>query len=245
VFVDEGNEFLATEDFASAIKKTDNYYVLVTRENLYNIPYSVDEIYQIKTSGKYGNVKRTYNSFKKVYGNTHTNELSLNAYETILTEDSKSGHQFFEHISKQNGINCISADGKSNVLTNILKLVKESANRILVVADGSAFGSEMSKVYQYQQMNSNAVTLYLPESFEWVLLKSNILGQNQSSINEILENPSNYIKSEEYFSWEQFFTALLIDTTKNTYMQYKKSHLSAFYLQNEVVNKIIEFIENS
>ena len=41
VFIDEGNAFVGTEEFASAVKASDNYFVLITRENLYNLPYSV------------------------------------------------------------------------------------------------------------------------------------------------------------------------------------------------------------
>ncbi len=32
VFIDEGNEFITTVDFADKIQKTDNYYVIVTRK---------------------------------------------------------------------------------------------------------------------------------------------------------------------------------------------------------------------
>ena len=39
---------------------TDNYYVLITRENLYNLPYSVEEIYGIRTSGRHGTLKQSY-----------------------------------------------------------------------------------------------------------------------------------------------------------------------------------------
>ena len=42
IFVDEENTFINTEEFASAIQNSDNYYVLITRENLYNLPYSVE-----------------------------------------------------------------------------------------------------------------------------------------------------------------------------------------------------------
>ena len=45
VFVDENNDFLPSHEFAASIRDTDNYYVLVTREDLPNLPYSVDEIY--------------------------------------------------------------------------------------------------------------------------------------------------------------------------------------------------------
>ena len=41
VFIDEGNEFVNSEDFAKAIRGTDNYYIIVTREALHQLPYSV------------------------------------------------------------------------------------------------------------------------------------------------------------------------------------------------------------
>ena len=52
VFIDEGNEFVLSDDFASAIRNTDNYYVIVTREGIPSLPYSVEEIYGIRDSGK-------------------------------------------------------------------------------------------------------------------------------------------------------------------------------------------------
>lgn len=69
VFIDEGNRFISTVEFASLIKKTDNYYILVTREGLENLPYSVDEIYGIHTSGKYADLKQIYHEFYHIYTN--------------------------------------------------------------------------------------------------------------------------------------------------------------------------------
>ena len=54
VFIDEGNTFVKAEEFAGVIQNTDNYYVIVSRESLPALPYSVEEIYGIRTSGKYG-----------------------------------------------------------------------------------------------------------------------------------------------------------------------------------------------
>ena len=34
-----------------------------------------------------------------------------------------------------------------------------------------------------------------------------------------------YIESSEFFSWERYFTKLLIEQTKGTYLKYKKSRL--------------------
>ena len=56
---------MATDDFADAVKHSDNYYVIVTRESLPALPYSVDEIYGIKSSGKYGTLQKTYQEFSK------------------------------------------------------------------------------------------------------------------------------------------------------------------------------------
>lgn len=50
VFVDEDSRFLKTKDFAKRIRNSNNYYVLITRENLPALPYSVEEIYGIHCS---------------------------------------------------------------------------------------------------------------------------------------------------------------------------------------------------
>lgn len=59
VFIDEENEFVRSDDFAREIQKTDNYYVIISRESLPSLPYSVDEIYGIRTSGKYGTLRQS------------------------------------------------------------------------------------------------------------------------------------------------------------------------------------------
>lgn len=56
LFIDEENVFIRSEEFASEIKESDNYFVIITRENLYNLPYSVEEIYGLHSSGKYQNI---------------------------------------------------------------------------------------------------------------------------------------------------------------------------------------------
>ena len=68
VFIDEGNRFVASAEFAKMIKGSDNYYVIVTREALDNLPYSVTEIYGIKSSGKYGFLEPVYHEMYRIYG---------------------------------------------------------------------------------------------------------------------------------------------------------------------------------
>ena len=91
VFIDEGNEFVKTKNFARAIQQTDNYYVIVTREGLPALPYSVEEVYGIRTSGKYGALKQSYHSFYRIYPDSMTENIKP---EKILTEDSNSGYHF-------------------------------------------------------------------------------------------------------------------------------------------------------
>lgn len=71
VFIDEGNRFVLSEEFAKQIKTTNNYYVIVTRERLENIPYSVEEIYGIRSSGKYGTLRQSCYEFYSIYNSSH------------------------------------------------------------------------------------------------------------------------------------------------------------------------------
>ena len=231
VFIDEGNEFVKTKDFARAIQQTDNYYVIVTREGLPALPYSVEEVYGIRTSGKYGSLKQSYHSFYRIYPDSTTEKIKP---EKILTEDSNSGYQFFDAVCTEHQMQCDTANGKSNVFS-YLKVHKDE--KILVIADGAAFGPEMDRVLQLVQTRKN-LALYLPESFEWLILSSGILKDAETT--QILQTPSGYIDSKEYFSWERYFTALLIEKAAGTYLNYTKKTLNKGYLSDSTKNAILE-----
>ena len=53
IFIDEGNRFLTSKKFAELIQKSDNYFVIATREKLPMRPYSVNEMYGFRKSGKF------------------------------------------------------------------------------------------------------------------------------------------------------------------------------------------------
>lgn len=235
VFIDEGNDFVMSDDFASAIQNTDNYYVIVTREGIPSLPYSVDEIYGIHDSGKYGTLKRTYNEFYHLYQTADFNYPVQS--EKVITEDSNSGFQFFSSICEKHGLICVSAQGKSNIFANIVNQLDE---KILVIADGAAFGSEMEKLVQLMKAHSNIV-LYLPESFEWIILKSGVIENHEMA--ERLEHPEDYIESKEFFSWERYFTAEIIRNTQDSYLKYSKKQLNPVYLQKRISNKILTIMK--
>lgn len=105
-----------------------------------------------------------------------------------------------------------------------------------MIADGAAFGSEMDKVMRLLKERKNAA-LYLPESFEWLILSSGVLKDNE--LKTILREPSDYIESSKYFSWERFFTSLLISRSKSTYLSYSKSVLNPSYLEESVMSAVV------
>ena len=233
VFVDEGSTFVSSLDFARAIQKTDNYYVLVTREDLSTLPYSVNAILELKkTTSRF---KRTYNKAYPIYDSLSASDVELGSVEKLLTEDANSGYQLFTKVGEKYGIVCIPAAGKDNIKQKIFPMKSE---KVLVIADGAAFGPQMNDIYRLMQEDNAKFSLYLPESLEWLLLKADLLGQ--PDIIEILQHPADFIESSEFFSWERFFTNLLEQRTKDiSYMRYDKAKLPEFYLQEENLEKII------
>ncbi len=232
VFIDEDNAFMRTYDFAHAARHSSNYYVLVAREALPQLPYSVDEIYGLKNtnraSSKYPAYSRVYASTYRIYtDDTFAGERP----QLVVVEDSNSGFDFFLALCKTSGVCCVSAHGK----TNIYDVVREADERdILVIADGAAFGPEMAFVYSLRRFKS--IKLFLPESFEWLVLRSGLFAD--AEVRQMLLNPADYIESGTFFSWEQFFTAELVERTKDTYLAYGKSKLNEAYLSEKSVQVI-------
>ena len=230
VFIDECNRFIKSEDFAVRVKESDNYFVIVTRDDLPNLPYSVKEIYGIRESGKYAGLKQVYNEFYCLYGDVEM--LELEQESLVIAEDSNAGFEFFSGLCDEK-IECISANGKSNVFK---ALQEHREERVLVIADGAAFGCEMEKVMQLIKIGRR-IALYLPESFEWLILNAGIF--DDSELKAILNAPSEYVDSQEFFSWERFFTDLLVKKSHGTYLQYNKRSLNKAYLQEKIKNKIV------
>lgn len=234
VFIEEGNDFVSSHDFAKKVKNSDNYYVLITREDLYELPYSINSIYEFVQVRGVNKLKERFKNIDKISTN------KLQSVDLILVEDSKSGYEFFQKYCIDNDKKCISSNGKTKVLSEIKKIKN---TKILVIADGAAFGAEISKIYDFNYSKSS-VYLFLPESFEWIILNSNVL--NNKKIAKILESPYDYIESKEFFSWENYFTSLLVNESKSKLNQeYSKNKLKKYYKSEKVFNKIISSIDRS
>lgn len=238
VFVDEDNAFMKSHEFAHAARRSSNYYVLVARESLPQLPYSVDEIYGLKNTNrsttKYPVYSRTYASTYRIYGKS---EFDGARPQVVIVEDSNSGFEFFAALCENSDIPCISACGKSNIYD--IALSREERD-ILVIADGAAFGPEMEFLTSLQRFKR--IKLFLPESFEWLVLKSGLFPDRNTQ--EMLRNPASYIESADFFSWEQFFTHELIEKTRDSYLAYNKSRLNEAYLDERARETIEEGLPN-
>ncbi len=57
------------KEFAETVKGADNYFVIVTRESLPQLSYSIEEVYALregKDFGKYRVPKRVYNEMYQI-----------------------------------------------------------------------------------------------------------------------------------------------------------------------------------
>lgn len=229
IFIDEGADFVKTYEFAKLISSSSNYYVIISRESLPQIPYSVDAVKKIVKNNRKP-------IFEKLYTDISVKDISDFNYDLILVEDSKSGLQFFENASKVFGVICKTTNGKTGIL-NVLEENKDK--KVLVVADAAALGSEIKALMKYKSLHENMVELFLPECFEWLILKSDIFKGNKE-IRAILRDPVKNIECSLYFSWERYFAELLSETTKDIpNLQYKKNKLAKGYKLKENTKKIL------
>lgn len=77
IFIDEGASFLRSQEFGEMVKGSDNYFVLITRDRLDQLPYSIEEIYGMRLAReqqKYPIAKRVYNELYQIY-NLKTDQI--------------------------------------------------------------------------------------------------------------------------------------------------------------------------
>ena len=96
------------------------------------------------------------------------------------------------------GGSVVSMGGKSNVLSAVKSVGDKD---VVIIADGAAFGPEMVSLFKLFPYRTG-LRFILPESFEWLILKSGII--RDSKLNEMLSRPYEHIDSRFFFSWERF-----------------------------------------
>lgn len=233
VLIDEGANYITSKDFSKAINKSDNYYLLFTRESLYELPYSVTEIYRIKTSGKYHSLEPLYKEKKgHIFG--RASQRAINQTDVILLEDTKAGYQFYKAAFSGSHIVCEAAGANSSIYNWLCANMDKT---VYIIADGAAFGAQMNRVMTANSIHPDRVIVCLPESFEWLILKSELI--KTKTVKKILDNTYEFADSKQYFSWEQFYTDYLVKETSKTPFKYKKGRINKIYIIENNINKII------
>ena len=82
-FIEEGQKFVSSDAFSDKVKSADAYFVIITRQTLDNLPYSIEEIYGIRSAGKYRGLRQVYNEFYRLYGDQTGGGYSV---KKIITE---------------------------------------------------------------------------------------------------------------------------------------------------------------
>lgn len=256
VFIDEHFRYLNDHEFNRFLNTSNNYFVITDRDDTGNIDYGIKDIYELHTSQKYATIFRRYSNYFDIIKDIDNpgTLLSINKINTIITEDSKLGCDFYKHLY---GKNTVSAYNNVQIEDKIKENIDDN---LFVVVDGSAFGKFIQSVDILVNENEN-IHLFAPESFEYLLLKSNILKRvnldeamyyNDVHIDDILEAPENYIDITRY-TREQYYTEILNKCMAKTRHPYSKSTKDTFYFSPKLLSdarkiipiKVDNFLENT
>ncbi|MBR2188770.1 MAG: translation initiation factor 2 [Eubacterium sp.] len=234
IFMDENMPFIKSREFAERVNKSDNYFVIIFRESLPQLAYSVEEIYGIREdrdSQKYVNPRRVFNALYQIYNLEYPQKIKPTV---VITEDSNAGYEFFSQVLP---CTCVSAGGKTLVHSKIAEM-EDDRETIIAIVDGAAFGADMQRAMREIKLKKGKCLLYAPESFEYLILRSGVV----EVPDKYLDEPYNYADSARYASWERYFTDQLSEATRNTIYQYTKSKLNVIYLTAGNINRIMKLL---
>lgn len=209
IFADETVPYIYSKEFANLAQTSDNYFILNTRRNLDCLVYSSNAVYIIETD-----YARRINKIVNLYGDT---PLIDYIPDILLCEDKNSGYEMFNDIFS---IPVVSAGGKDKIIPY---LESHCNDFIYVIADGAGFGSCVNGVLRIKDEGYANFKLFLPPSFEYMLL---LYQRFKSLVEDKLVHTENYCDTKEFKSWGRFYTFLMESVAKRYNFTYTKSYLS-------------------
>lgn len=243
IFIDENNDFVKGNEFASYVKESGNYFVIVTREDVINpigssLPISINSVISFKMDNRYPKFNKSY----KMYEDNTLGEMTSKP-DIIITEDTGFAFKLLEQYYSKFNVKVISSKGNGNLVNEIRKY---NGKKVFAIGDGAAIAAYINELNDYVNFNKEDIKLFLPESFEWLILKSGVCDNITpiyygTHINKLLKATFDYINYKESMSWEQYYTTVLTTITRKTYLQYDKSEdkFNDSYL-NEEESKLIK-----
>ena len=214
--IDEECKWITSKRFTELVHRSNNYFIIISRDPLKGLNYSYKEIYEMKKSGKFNKTVRKYDS----YINTNLDKRC----EVVLVEDSNSGLEFYKsHIQRD----IVSTEGKAKFTKAIEDIRDRNYKNVGIIADGAAFGSEIEKVVTAVGREKHLdFSWFIPECTESVLVESGIL-----NFKKLLK----FIKSADknkFSSYETMYFKLLKEETENTPALYTKTYINTCYTKN-------------
>lgn len=196
--------FFNKKSFGSYVKNSDNYFVIVSRRKLAHVPYSIDSVFCFENSVKAMNgIVYTSSIIKKVFSNDY---IKVNDCSVIITEDVGLGCEVYRKVCPNAKV--VSAKGNSAIQKMIGEELGINSNAsISVICDNSAYGNYIGDLIKFLEFKEYLVSLYAPESFEWLILKS--LYSKKPEVLKVLESPWDFCETTKYYSYERMYTSLL------------------------------------
>ena len=242
IFLDEGAEALISGKVQKAIDGMDAYVVIVTRDKIgvnelhryAGLPVDICAIKRLRYSGRYVEDRRE-TIMESIYTGSKK-RAPLNSFDTIIVEDEKSGYTFWKMIAELEDREIVVCTARSN--SNVADMAVEycrNGHNVLMVVDAAAYGCYMGIAEKAMKICKSRLALLAPESFEYMLLVSDII---QGVKKDVISKPEDYADSTRYKSIERFFTDYLIQITRGTPYEYSKSHLNSAYTSDSNISKI-------
>lgn len=185
--LDEDCHLFKEPDIASKFKASDNYFIFINRDakTLGYLPIHVDNVFCMKTSGKFHTLDRIYDRYTI---------NKINSVDVIITEDMRSGYLFLKDMLASYHLENIllepaygnekdriknSAAGASKIVRSIQYHIDCGKKDIFVIYDASAFGAYIGLFQEVFNSNNSAHIYVLDwDSFEGYILGSKVYNEH-------------------------------------------------------------------
>ena len=226
------------------MNNSNHYFIIISRLNFSRIPHSAGSIYTLTNHKNTLTLQKLYPE-KEIIKNNKT-------FTSIYIEDKGSGFQFFSSILNETC--CEPIGGKDKISNFIKNLDIEYHEYPLIIFDYCGAGNCIQSILQ--EAKTKSVSLYAPESFEYLLLESNLFPEINDEIIDFLSDLNEHynILSDKQ-SLETFITALLKDIVSKEYKIFKPKHenrvriksyskdeLDPYFLSEGIIKKILKTI---
>lgn len=208
--VDENLIFIVKK-YLEEVRKSNCFFLFITREVDLYLNYGIYDVLTLKTKQKDDGTFLTYTD---IYADFKECVVSP---DICITEDSKSGYEFFRNTLN---VECISAKSKTRV-PKMFSRYSKMYDSILIIVDEVGFGYEFYLMYRRGiQLVENKLYMWCPYSFEYMLLNSGLFFGKEFS--EFLENPFKFCNFSKNSTIEVFIEKTLVDGFKKIGYEYFK-----------------------